>query len=322
MEKILTISIAAYNVEKYIEKTLNSLIVPEIMDELEVIIVDDGSRDKTAEIAREYVNKYPDTFVLLNKENGGYGSTINASIKVARGKYYKLLDGDDWFEKEGLKKIISYLKKQETDIIFSKYTLCYEDGRQSEIVEEYDIYDKVFSVSEIDRFAMHAICVKTSILKKPLLHINEHCFYTDYEFCVKAISRSQTVIAVPINVYCYRLGREGQSVSASSIIKHIDNHELVTKTIIDLVYRNNDMPGLKKKANELARYHIGYLILPMANNENKEKFLNFLEWLKKQHPYVGDFFKGYIKLLYKYPKLTYYPFSKIKRGIYKLKGKL
>ncbi len=107
MEKLLTISIAAYNVEGYIRNTLDSLIVPEILDKLEVFIVDDGGNDNTLQIAREYESKYPETFHAVHKENGGYGSTVNYSIAHATGKYFKLLDGDDWYLSRNLKRLIS-----------------------------------------------------------------------------------------------------------------------------------------------------------------------------------------------------------------------
>ena len=100
MGKLLTISIAAYNVEKFIKKTLDSLIVDS--DELEVLIVNDGSKDETLKIAKEYEIKYPNIFRAIDKENGGYGSTINTGIIEATGKFFKQLDGDDWFETESI----------------------------------------------------------------------------------------------------------------------------------------------------------------------------------------------------------------------------
>ena len=104
-EKVLTISIAAYNVEKYLDNTLNSLICNK-MDKLEVIIQNDGSKDSTCEVAKKYVEKYPNVFILNDKKNGGYGSTINASLKMAKGKYFKQLDGDDWFDTSNLDSFI------------------------------------------------------------------------------------------------------------------------------------------------------------------------------------------------------------------------
>ena len=96
MDKILTVSVAAYNVEKFIRNTLDSCIAEEIMTDLEVLVVDDGATDATAEIVREYEDKYPQTFRLIHKENGGYGTTVNRSMQEASGKYFRLLDGDDW----------------------------------------------------------------------------------------------------------------------------------------------------------------------------------------------------------------------------------
>ena len=95
MDKILTVSVAAYNVEKFIRNTLDSCIAEEIMTDLEVLVVDDGATDATAEIVREYEDKYPQTFRLIHKENGGYGTTVNRSMQEASGKYFRLLDGED-----------------------------------------------------------------------------------------------------------------------------------------------------------------------------------------------------------------------------------
>lgn len=96
MEKILTVSVAAYNVEKTIARTLDSCCADGVREQLEVIIVNDGSKDGTVDVVRSYCKRYPDTFKLIDKENGGYGSTLNCSIRAATGKYFKPLDGDDW----------------------------------------------------------------------------------------------------------------------------------------------------------------------------------------------------------------------------------
>ena len=107
MGKILTISVAAYNVENYIRDTLESLVIPELLDDLEIFIIDDGGTDKTLAIAKEYELKYPNTFHAIHKSNGGYGTTVNWSIKNATGKYIKLVDGDDWIDANGLKALVN-----------------------------------------------------------------------------------------------------------------------------------------------------------------------------------------------------------------------
>ena len=117
--KLLTVSIAAYNVEAYLTETLESLAVPEILDELEVLVIDDGSTDSTGEIARKYAEKYPGTFHLISKENGGYGSTINRGLTEASGRYFKQLDGDDSFS-EDLADFIRLLRERSEDLIITR----------------------------------------------------------------------------------------------------------------------------------------------------------------------------------------------------------
>ena len=121
MNKIVSISIAAYNVENFLDETLSSLFCPDVLDDIEVFIVNDGSKDATADIARKYVEKCPTSFFLIDKNNGGYGSTINASVLKATGKYFRLLDGDDWFDKTELIKYISALKKTDSDLVITDF---------------------------------------------------------------------------------------------------------------------------------------------------------------------------------------------------------
>ena len=121
MEKILTITVPAYNVEKFLEKTLDSSLVKEILDEIEVLVVDDGSGDGTAAIGRKYQERYPGSFRLISKENGGHGSTINRGIQEARGKYFKLVDGDDWVDNSGLRELNRRLRTCEADYVFTNY---------------------------------------------------------------------------------------------------------------------------------------------------------------------------------------------------------
>ena len=109
--KMLTVSVAAYNVASFLRETLESCVIPEVLDDLEVIVVNDGSTDETARIAEEYQKRYPLTFRLINKENGGYGTTVNRSIEEAKGKYFKLLDGDDRFNQKGLRQLVEFLRQ-------------------------------------------------------------------------------------------------------------------------------------------------------------------------------------------------------------------
>ncbi len=123
MEKILSISIAAYNIEKYICSTIESLINRDVLDKMEILIISDGSTDKTVKIGKEYEKKYPGSVRVIEKENGGWGSTVNAGIQNARGKYFKLIDGDDQAmrQTENLPDFVQYLEKNNYDLILTPY---------------------------------------------------------------------------------------------------------------------------------------------------------------------------------------------------------
>ncbi len=227
MEKILSISIAAYNVEKFLIQTLDSFITDkEIMDKLEVIIVSDGSTDDTVDLASGYVKRYPDTYVLIDKENGGYGSTINASLKVAKGRYFRTVDGDDWVSTDGLKELIAALERIDTDMVITKYMNVDDATMKKTLVEDgfkYDEVEKRFdSVQLDDMIPMHQTTYRTEILRKNRIKITEHCFYTDMEYNLKPIPYVNTIRFLDIPVYMYRIGREGQSVQISSWFKNIN----------------------------------------------------------------------------------------------------
>lgn len=111
MNKILTITVPSYNTEKYIDECMPFLLDDSIVDDIEILVVSDGSKDKTVEVATKWSEKYPQTIRVIEKENGGHGSTINRGILEARGKYFKVVDGDDWVKTDNLVKLVDFLKK-------------------------------------------------------------------------------------------------------------------------------------------------------------------------------------------------------------------
>lgn len=250
-EKILSISIAAYNVERFLEKTLSSLILKtECLKWIEIIIVNDGSKDKTSEIAHDYMEKYPESVVVIDKANGGYGSTINASLQVAKGKYYKLLDGDDWYNEETLSDFIHYLSRTDADLIISPYIEYNETTKTSRVVDNHsdvssestEIKNVVFSNA---RFAMHEIAVNTQKLRDINVLITEHCFYTDTEYVLYSLIASTSIARYEHPVYCYRIGAEGQSVSLAGMRKHSPELLTVAETVYGQYRHYSSLQGSK-----------------------------------------------------------------------------
>lgn len=238
MEKLLTISVAAYNVERYIEELLDSLNLEECSKYLEVLIVDDNGSDSTLKKAKKYADKYPDTIKLVHKENGGWGSTVNYSIKNASGKYFRLLDGDDLFEKNNVKKFCELLKSIDSDVVYTPYVRF--DDETKKVLKTFKTDNNIQLNKSIDlqqciscsTLAMHAVTFRTSILRDNNISITEKCFYTDTEYLIKGLLFSKTLFATDIFIYRYRVGRSGQSVDINGLKKHYKDNIKVIKSML------------------------------------------------------------------------------------------
>lgn len=226
--KLLTISIAAYNVEKYLHKLMDSIIAADRLEDMEVLVVNDGSRDSTLKIAQEYQVKYPDSIIVVDKENGGHGSTINKGIELATGKYFKAIDGDDWFDSCGLARLIDDIKQIEADLILTNFKNVYEISGSEKVRMMGCTADTKLEFNrvckELTGICYHSIVIKTDILQKHQIKLTEHSFYVDNELICYIIPYINTVIYLNQTVYCYRLGREGQSVSVEGMQKNETQH--------------------------------------------------------------------------------------------------
>ncbi|MBQ1441708.1 MAG: glycosyltransferase family 2 protein [Clostridia bacterium] len=308
-KKILSVSIASYNVEKFLDQTLESCLVPEIMDRLEVIIVNDGSKDGTADVAKKYTEKWPDTFILVDKENGGYGSTVNVGIKTATGKYFRLLDGDDWFDKDGLREFIGILEQAQEDMVIARFRRVFEsDGHTEERDEGENVPFVTGTFDELpDKawFTMHAITYRTSLLKENNVTITEHCFYTDQEYDLLPLRWVNTVRIAPVTVYCYRIGRGEQSVSIAGLEKHYNEQTIVLKKLYnvysDVHKRQNKKDNyIYKYFVKRTRFQIRTYLVISKSEQHKKELVDFMNYLKAQQPDIyGDLLKQskFVKLL-------------------------
>lgn len=238
MEKLLTVSIAAYNVADYIRGTLDSVIHPDCIDALEILVVDDGGTDETLAIVKEYEEKYPNSVFGIHKENGGYGSVINTSIRRATGKYFKQLDGDDWFETENLPAFVELLRQTHADYVVTPMRMVNEsDG--SEVIRDYFEQTPegcyVFDEMDFQQISpMHCSAFRTKLLQEHDITITEHCFYTDVELVNRPVPYLETLYIWHKPIYVYRVGREGQSVSKTGIRKHYKEHEKVFWNLLEI----------------------------------------------------------------------------------------
>lgn len=284
MDKILTISIAAYNAEKCIHKALDSLINldPELKTQLEIIIVNDGSKDQTYEVALSYQCNEPDMIKIINKKNGGYGSTINVALDAATGKYFKLLDADDWYDTEELGKLIKYLKHANSDLIITDYDEC---GNNRIVRHEIEsVSPGIVNISDIKcNIVMHECCYKTSLLRESALKLQEHCLYTDVEFVTYPLIYVNSIEYVKYHVYQYFIGNEGQSVSLQSRINHYGDAINVVKRMLKY-YKLNNVEEMKIpiiEHNIASSYQFALASLMMGDIRRMFELIKFDNYIKK-----------------------------------------
>lgn len=229
--------------QDYLRRCLDSLIVPkEQMKHLEVLVVNDGSKDNSSAIAHEYQEKYPDTFRVIDKENGNYGSCINRGLKEATGKYIKILDADDWFDTKGFSQYIAFLANLNVscDVFFTSYTKQYvEEGTRGIVNPGIAEFGKLYSFSEFNfvekqckqMLVMHAITYRTEMLKLNNYQQDTGISYTDLEFDMIPMLYIDSMMFVNINLYQYLLGREGQTVSQSVSSKSLNAYFKIYDTL-------------------------------------------------------------------------------------------
>ena len=241
-KKVLTISVAAYNIENYIERCLKSLVIDEKhMKKMEVLIENDGSTDKTAKVAQKYVDKYPDTFVLINKKNGGYGSTVNNSIKLARGKYFKLLDGDDEYKTQNLPEFLDILEKIDSDMVCSPRIRFIENNNHEEILDPFSkniVGEKDVAVMgsdefNVSEFHMFVAAYKTEAIRKTKIVLPEHSLYTDSILTFCPITQTDSIFVTHSPIYVYHVGRSGQSTSVENLIRHGEESGKIINYLLD-----------------------------------------------------------------------------------------
>lgn len=294
MSKLLTIVIPSYNVSKFLPDVIPNYLDKRIMDDIEILIVDDGSKDNTAEIGLEYQEKYPQTIRLLHKENGGHGSTINHGIKYATGKYFKVIDGDDWVDTDAFVRFIEKLRAVDSDMVISPFKWINEQTMTEEKTTEYpelkenECYTtKVLTILSDNKYAMHALTFKTEIMRT-IPQISEHCFYVDMEYVSYPLRSIKKIAFIDEAIYQYRVGNAGQSMAISNFQKNRKMHQHVIMQLINY-YKENDFDVnvkdmLQRKIAHLCQIHINtYCTMPITT-ENMDELKEFISFIKQQIP--------------------------------------
>ncbi|WP_408070390.1 glycosyltransferase family 2 protein [Butyrivibrio sp. JL13D10] len=287
--KILTISVAAYNVEKYIEEALSSTIVDEYMDYLEIIIVDDGSNDSTSELVQKYVDQWPNSIIYVKKENGGYGSTINLSVKIARGKYFRLLDGDDCLCPDALRKLIDFLLSGiDIDAIVSQAAKFGAFTKENIFDFPDDItFGHIDNLIGCGDIAAWGFTFRTDLVNRDWMNLPEKKLYTDRIYLVQTLKKVENIYFSNNVLYRYRIGDTSQSTSKRSICKHYKDILYVDDVICRMVCKNfvaNDF-----LAQRVGTYYASTICMLLEMPKNIKNFCLLTDMehrIKENYPMV------------------------------------
>lgn len=318
--KILTVVVPSYNVEAYLEEGLESFIHPEIMEDIEVLIVNDGSLDGTEAIGKRYEQLYPNTFRVITKENGGHGSTINRGIAEAEGMYFKVVDGDDWVDTKNFCRLVKMLKRVNVDVLGSNYTMIDDQTRKPSKLQEHPFdgleYGRVYQLEEIvgkTTVPMHAMTIKTELLRKMKVQIDEHMFYVDMEYIIFPIPYVKTFLFIEPSVYRYRLGLPNQSMSIKKMQSNLKNHLHVLLRLQRYMEHMDDRLTDAQRAymNDILGWMIGsqmkiYISFPLGSGMRKEA-MKLDAYMKHKNPAAWNSVKNKAVWLLRYSDFLLFP---------------
>lgn len=296
MNKTLTIVVPSYNTEKYMDECLPTMLDAHSIDDIEILLVNDGSKDHTAEKALEYQRKYPNSVRVISKENGGHGSVINRGIEEAAGKYFKVIDGDDWVKTEGLDQLVSELRSSDADLITNPmYVHDLRSGEDtfSDVTHDDSLYGSEHEFEDVcgklSGLFIHNITYRTGILRDNGIKVQEHCYYEDKEFDIYPLPYVQTIKLLDFPVYVYRVGSGTQSISKESLLRNKDMHYRILSNLI-AYYSNLEGVGdqtrlfIKKSVDQMMISNYGLFYRLDYGSTARSMLKDFDKKLRKDFP--------------------------------------
>ena len=281
-------------------KCIDSLLIGG--EDVEILIVDDGSKDGTAKIADEYEAKYPTIVRAIHKENGGHGSAVNTGIENAKGLYFKVVDSDDWIREQPYRKILDTLREMTEngtplDMLISNFSYEKEGEKHNKVMRYRHALpeNRVFGWNEVKHFRkgqyilMHSVIFRTRLLRDCGMKLPEHTFYVDNIYVFEPLPFVKNLYYLDVNFYCYYIGREGQSVNEQIMISRIDQQIKVNKIMVDYMVENQAKLAGKRR---MRKYMLNYLeiitvissvlLIRSGTDENLEKKRELWQYIKEK----------------------------------------
>lgn len=262
--KLLSIAVPSYNSEAYMEHCVQSLLFGG--DEVEILIVDDGSKDHTGEIADRLEVEHPGIVRAIHQENGGHGEAVNTGLRNATGMFFKVVDSDDWVNEQSYQKILDLLRKVaeehlELDMLLSNFVYEKEGVKKKKVMRYTQALpvDTFFGWDDIKDFQigkyilMHSVIYRTEMLRMCKLELPKHTFYVDNIYVYYPLPFVKTMYYIDTNFYRYYIGREDQSVNEKVMTSRIIQQLRVNK----IMFESYDLNTIENK--HLRKYMYQYL---------------------------------------------------------------
>ena len=295
--KILSIAVPCYNSQDYMENCVDSLLKGG--EDVEILIIDDGSKDATAEIADAYVKKYPSIVRAIHQENAGHGGAVNTGIANATGLYFKVVDSDDWVDEDAYHQILDKLKEliggsRTLDMFISNFVYEKQGAKHKKVMRytKQLPQNEIFTWGDIRRFTkgkyllMHSVIYRTKLLHECGLKLPEHTFYVDNIFVYKPLPSVNTMYYLDVDFYRYFIGRDDQSVNEKVMIGRIDQQIKVNKLMVDEFdlwkIQNRKLRGYMFNYLEIITVISTVMCIRSGTEENLEKKRELWGYIKRK----------------------------------------
>lgn len=299
--KVLTIAVPAYNMAHWLPRCLDSMNDMRLNSLLEVIVVDDGSADDTLVVARQYEQRNPEIFRVATQPNGGHGAAVNTGMRLAQGKYFRIVDADDWVNTDALHNVLLKMRNMDCDLFVDEKT---EIDVSTKAIRKFPLPENAqFGVEqpfsalmhpEYDTLlSMHTMAVRTQLLRDMGLQLLEHTFYVDMQYVIGVSAFARTACLMRERVYNYQVGDANQSVAAANYVRRYDQHDRVLAECIAFCERNagrlpeGRLPYLRHALALLARSQLKIALLFDADRaQGRRRAKALREVLRNDHPAI------------------------------------
>lgn len=271
--KLITFTVPCYNSAAYMNHCIDTLLEGGRGEDIEIILVDDGSQDETGAIADRYAQQHPGIIRVIHQENGGHGEGVNQGIRNAAGLYYKVVDSDDWVDIPAMQTMLKKLRElqrepEPLDLLITNYVYEHMPDNTRYTVRYQNVFPegRVFTWDEIGRFRisqnilMHSVIYRTELLRECGLELPKHTFYVDNIFVYHPLPSVKTLYYLDVNLYRYFIGRADQSVNEQVMVKRVDQQLRVTRIMLSAP----DLATVKETHPKLYHYMFRYLSMMMT----------------------------------------------------------